>query len=816
MPKLDRSDATPAPPRRRLIPVLAVRDTVHFPNLINTVHVARESSLRAVRRALETDRRVLVLSQRDMSVEDPSASDLCRIGTLSETLQALPMPDATLRAVLRGTGRVEVRHLVKRGSIFYAEAIPVSTVPAHGVEADALMRECLDSLEAVIRLGDEVPPEALPAVAHLDDAGALADAIAHHLPLKPLVKQGLLEEVDDHRRLDEVLRCLRREMQVLEMRADIKHRVDREVADVQREYYLREQLRVIQTELDERGARVSDAELLRERIASCGISGSSLDKALAEVDRLDRTPPSSPEAVVLRNYLEWIAELPWSRLSEDRLDVKAAASLLDQQHYGLQNVKGRILDFLAVRQLNQTLRGPILCFVGPPGVGKTSLGRSIAEAMDRSFHRLSLGGVRDEAEIRGHRRTYVGARPGCLAQAMRTCGTRNPVLVLDEIDKMGHDLRGDPTSALLEALDPEQNARFVDHYLELPLDLSAVLFIATANVLEEIPAPLLDRMEIIRFPSYTSEEKVHIATRFLIPRAIRENGLLKFNLDLHPDVPALLVDEYTREAGVRSLERVVDELCRKVARQAAGSRKRTFRIGMPEVSKLLGIPRYPRDSSGLRDRVGAATGLVVTEAGGDVVQIEASVLEPLGPSPVLHLTGNLGNVMKESAQAAMTYIRATQPDWAPGRTLRHDVHIHVPAAATPKDGPSAGLTIGVALASALSGAAVRGDVAMTGELTLRGNVLAVGGVRDKVLAAHRAGITTVILPEENRIDLGEIPESIQKAVRLQFVETMDQALAIALRPTGTTHASRRGSAVPTSAPGQASRSGRSFPAPGSR
>lgn len=787
MPKLDRSDAVPRPARRRLIPVLAVRDTVHFPNVINTVHIARESSLRAIRRALETDRRILVVSQRDMAVEDPAASDLCTVGTLSETLQALPMPDATLRAVLRGIDRVVVRNIVKRGAMFYAEAVTLECVPAKGMEVEALMRECLDSLEAVIRLGDEVPPEALPAVAHLDDAGALADAIAHHMPLKPMVKQVLLEETDVRRRLEQMLHSLRRELQVLEMRASIKQRVDKEVGDIQREYYLREQLRVIQIELDERGARPNDSELLRHRIETSGLAGPSLDKALAEIERLERTPPSSPESVVLRNFLEWIAEMPWERLSKDRLDVNAAAELLDREHYGLQNVKERILDFLAVRQLNQTLRGPILCFVGPPGVGKTSLGRSIAEAMDRSFHRLSLGGVRDEAEIRGHRRTYVGAMPGCIAQALRTCGTRNPVLVLDEIDKLGHDLRGDPTSALLEALDPEQNARFVDHYLELPVDLSGVLFIATANVLEEIPGALRDRMEIIRFPSYTGDEKTSIATRFLIPRAVRDNGLTRFKVDLHPDVPALLVDEYTREAGVRELERVTNELCRKIARKAASSRKRSFRIGLTEVSQLLGIPRFPRAAANLRDRVGAATGLVVTEAGGDVVQIEASVLEPLGPSPQLHLTGNLGNVMKESAQAAMTYIRASQPEWAPGQTLRHDVHIHVPAAATPKDGPSAGLTIGVALASAVSGALVRGDVAMTGELTLRGKVLAVGGVRDKVLAAHRAGIATVILPEENRVDIGEIPESIQKAVHLQFVETMDQALAIALRARTTSN-----------------------------
>lgn len=787
MPKLDRSDAAPRPARRRLIPVLAVRDTVHFPNVINTVHVARESSLRAIRRALETDRRVLVVSQRDMGVEDPAASDLCTVGTLSETLQALPMPDATLRAVLRGIDRVVVRNIVKRGAMFYAEAVTLECVPAKGMEVEALMRECLDSLEAVIRLGDEVPPEALPAVAHLDDAGALADAIAHHMPLKPMVKQGLLEETDVRCRLEQMLRSLRRELQVLEMRASIKQRVDKEVGDIQREYYLREQLRVIQVELDERGARPNDSELLRHRIETSGLAGPSLEKAVAEIERLERTPPSSPESVVLRNFLEWIAEMPWERLSKDRLDVNAAAELLDREHFGLQNVKERILDFLAVRQLNQTLRGPILCFVGPPGVGKTSLGRSIAEAMDRSFHRLSLGGVRDEAEIRGHRRTYVGAMPGCIAQALRTCGTRNPVLVLDEIDKLGHDVRGDPTSALLEALDPEQNARFVDHYLELPVDLSGVLFIATANVLEEIPGALRDRMEIIRFPSYTGDEKTSIATRFLIPRAVRDNGLTRFKVDLHPDVPALLVDEYTREAGVRELERVTNELCRKIARKAASSRKRSFRIGLTEVSQLLGSPRFPRAAANLRDRVGAATGLVVTEAGGDVVQIEASVLEPIGPSPQLHLTGNLGNVMKESAQAAMTYIRASQPEWAPGRALRHDVHIHVPAAATPKDGPSAGLTIGVALASALSGALVRGDVAMTGELTLRGKVLAVGGVRDKVLAAHRAGIATVILPEENRVDIGEIPESVQKAVHLQFVDTMDQALAIALRPRTTSN-----------------------------
>ena len=767
-----------------LVPVLAVRDAVHFPAVINTLHVARETSSRALRNAMEHDSRVIVLSQRDMAVEEPTAADLVEIGTLSEVLQALPMPDTSMRAVLRGIGRVRVTHLVRRDGMFWAQTEPLEEVPYIGVRAEAMQREAIQRLERIVRLGEDVPPEAMPAVAHVEESGALADAIAHHLPLRPHEKQQILEELGGKERLARVLVCLRREEQVLALRTTIQARVDKEVGDVQREFYLREQLRVIQSELESRGSRQGESERLRERIHASGMAGIALEKALLELDRLDHVPASSPEGVVIRNYLDWLIELPWNTVGKDRLNVNRAATLLDREHYGLTPVKERILDYLAVRQLNRSLRGPILCFVGPPGVGKTSLGRSIAHAMDRPFHRVSLGGIRDEAEIRGHRRTYVGAMPGRIIQGLRQCGVRNPVVMLDEIDKMGTDMRGDPTSALLEALDPEQNGQFRDHFIEAPFNLDAVMFIATANLLEAIPAPLRDRMEIIRFPSYTEDEKVHIAKRFLVPRALERNGLAGVQVTFDEPIPTQLVREYTREAGVRSLERVTDELCRKIARRAASKRLKEFAIGTAEVGDLLGTPPYPVDAAGFIDQVGTATGLVVTEVGGDIVTIEASLLAPLGATPLLHLTGNLGAVMKESAQTAMTYVRSIEDRLGPVCELRHDVHVHVPAASIPKDGPSAGLTIGVVLASALSGIPVRGDVAMTGELTLRGKVMPVGGVRDKVLAAHRAGIRTIILPEGNRGDLAEIPASVQTQCDLRWVATMDEALEIALVGTG--------------------------------
>ncbi len=763
-----------------LVPVLAVRDAVHFPGVINTLHVARETSSRALRKAMDGDRRVVVVSQRDMALEEPAAGDLFEVGTLSEVLQALPMPDTTLRAVLRGDARVRVGGLVRRDGMFWATVEALKEAPYAGVRADAMQREALQTLERIIRLGDDVPPEAMPAVAHVEGSGALADAIAHHLPLRPHEKQLILEELRGKERLERVLVCLRREEKVVALRSSIQARVDKEVGDVQREFYLREQLRVIQSELEVRGSRQGETERLKERIEGSGMTGATLEKALLELDRLDRVPASSPEGVVIRNYIDWLVELPWNAIGKDRLNVNRAAALLEREHYGLSPVKERILDYLAVRQLNKSLRGPILCFVGPPGVGKTSLGRSIANAMDRPFHRVSLGGIRDEAEIRGHRRTYVGAMPGRIIQGLRQCGVRNPVLMLDEIDKMGTDMRGDPTSALMEALDPEQNSQFRDHFIEAPFNLDAVMFIATANVLDAIPAPLRDRMEIIRFPSYTEDEKVHIATRFLVPRALERNGLGRTTVAIGESIPQILVQQYTREAGVRSLERVVDELCRKIARQAASKRRKEFAIGPTEVLELLGAPLFPIDASTFANQVGTATGLVVTEVGGDIVTIEASLLAPLGPAPVLHLTGNLGSVMKESAQAAMTYVRSIEGRLGAVCELRHDVHVHVPAAAIPKDGPSAGLTIGVVLASALSGIPVRGDVAMTGELTLRGKVMAVGGVRDKVLAAHRAGIRTIILPEGNRCDLAEIPPAVQAQCELCWVSTMDEALAIAL------------------------------------
>lgn len=763
-----------------LIPVLAVRDAVHFPLLVNTLHVVREPSLRAIRKSMEGERRVLVLSQIDMSVEDPQAGDLCRMGTLSEPLQALPMPDTSLRVALRGISRARATKIVSRGGLFWAEIEDVPEQLVDDVDVEALMRATVETFTAVVQLNKNIPPEALQSVVHIDQAGHLADAIAHHLPIRPGAKQDVLEELDPRKRLDLALKLLKREQQVLDLNTRIHQEVERELGDSQREFYLREQLKIIQTELQEREDRLGETEEYQSLIDEANMPEEALTKATLELRRLDRTPAAAPEGMVLRNYLDCLVSLPWSVTTEDRLNVNEAAKLLDREHFGLDRVKNRILDFLAVRQLKGSLRGPILCFVGPPGVGKTSLGRSIAEAMGRRFVRISLGGIRDEAEIRGHRRTYVGSMPGRLIQGVRQCGARNPVFMLDELDKLGNDYRGDPTSALLEALDPEQNDHFSDHYLEVPFDLSAVMFIATANLIENVPHPLRDRMEIIPFPSYTDEERAQIARSFLFPKNLHEHGLTSAQVSVPEEAVQALVQSYTREAGVRGLQREIAAVCRKAARQIAEGSVKQVVIDEGVLQTYLGRARYKRNSSEAQDQVGAATGLVVSEVGGDVISIEASLMDPLGDRPELRLTGNLGDVMKESAQAALTYVRAAETRLNASRPFRYDVHIHVPEGGIPKDGPSAGVTIAVALASAYTGRAVRSDTAMTGEITLRGKVLPVGGIRDKVLAAHRAGIKRVIIPAENQADLDEVPPKVLEQLEIIAVEQLDDALTNAL------------------------------------
>ena len=782
MAKVPQQIKTNGEVKRTPIPVLAVRDTVHFPLLVNTLHVVREPSLKAVRKSMEGDHTVLVLSQLDMSVENPAVGDLATVGTVSEVLQALPMPDGGLRVVLRGLYRAKSANLNQRAGSFWAEIERVNEV--HGddsVESASLMRVALETFGRVVQLNKNVPAESIQSVAHSDSPGSMADAIAHHLPLQPSQKQAVLEEISTLERLRTILVLVKREEQVLNLGAQIQQKVERELGETQREFFLREQLKVIQDELMEREDRLGETDEYRERIESTNMPPEALDKAMQELRRLDRTPAASPEGMVVRNYLDCLVSLPWSKLTDVRADVLAAGDLLDRDHFGLGKVKDRVLDMLAVRQLKDTARGPILCFVGPPGVGKTSIARSIAEATGRKFVRISLGGVRDEAEIRGHRRTYVGSMPGRIIAGLRLCGSRNPVIVLDEIDKLGSDYRGDPTSALLEALDPEQNNHFADHYLEVPFDLSAAMFIATANLLEYIPGPLRDRMEVIRFPSYTDEERTQIAKTFLIPKCLDEHGLAPKHLEFSSEALKELVQDYTREAGVRSLEREIATVCRKCARQIAEGKAKSLKVDGAALASFLGRPHYRRLDAELKDDVGSAAGLVVSESGGDVIRIEACLMEPLSEQPELKLTGNLGDVMKESASAAMTYVRSIAKELNPNASFRFDVHVHVPEGGVPKDGPSAGVTIAVCLASAFSQRPVRGDVAMTGEITLRGRVLPVGGIRDKVLAAYRSGMKEIILPEENLGDLEDVPQNVLSELKIHAVSDLRVALEIALR-----------------------------------
>ncbi|MBL8086774.1 MAG: endopeptidase La [Chthonomonas sp.] len=764
------------------VAVLPVRDNVHFPAIVTTLLVGREISLRALNASTKDEGLVLVLGQREMTVDEPVAADMHRLGTLSEVMQVLPMPDGTARLVLRGLSRCRVQRLNSRSGYFVAECSPLEAIPAQGPSVEALKREAIELFQDVASLGRMVPTEALELLPVIDDAGELADNIVNQLVLKPAVKQQVLEMIAPIERIERVIKLLASERQVLQLQSDLRSKVERELGNSQREYFLREQLRAIQNELSGDTELSPEGQELKVRIEAAKMPDAVRDKASAELRRLDRAASNSPENMVIRTYLEWLCDLPWSITTEDRLDIHEASKILDRDHYGLQRVKDRILDFLAVRQLSQSLRGPILCFAGPPGVGKTSLGRSIAEALGRKFVRLSLGGVRDEAELRGHRRTYIGSMPGRLIHGIHTCGSRNPVFMLDEIDKMGMDMRGDPTSALLEVLDPEQNSGFTDHYVELPFDLSAVMFIMTANVVESIPAPLRDRMEIIHFPSYTEAEKLHIARSYLVPKKSQEHGIRGKQLTIQDDALQTIVRHYTREAGVRSLEREIATVCRKSARRLAEGAVREVTVDADNLSEFLGRSRYRYGQAGAQDEVGTATGLAFTEFGGDTLSIEVNLMPSLAEQPNLMLTGNLGQVMKESAMAAVSYIRAHPDIYGP---FRHDVHIHVPEGAIPKDGPSAGVTIATALASAATGRPVRRDLAMTGEITLRGNVLPVGGVREKALAAHRAGIRDMVLPADNMADLDELPVEVRDQMCMHPVRTLAEVFELALRPKTT-------------------------------
>ncbi|MGI5819584.1 MAG: endopeptidase La [Armatimonadota bacterium] len=769
------------------IPVLPVRDVVVFPGTVTPLIFGRERSLRALRRARSEDALGLLVAQRDPDEDDPAPDELYPVGTVGRCLQALELPDGTVRAVFEGMTRARITHVLETEPFMKAEITPVVEVrpePAPWVEA--LKRRALEDFEEATELSRRIPPEALVTALNIDDLGQLADIITSCLDLDLENRQTLLEEPDCTRRLQTAAMHLREELRILRLEEEMRMRVEDEMEDSQREYYLREHLRAIQDELGGVDGTMSEAWEYRERIEAADLPEAALTAAMEQVERLERMPVVAPEVSVIRTYLDWILELPWCRSTSDQLDIDAAASTLDEDHYGLRKPKERILEFLAVRQLVEDVKGPILCFVGPPGVGKTSIGQSIARAMGRKFIRVSLGGVRDEAEIRGHRRTYVGALPGRIIQALRRVGSNNPVFMIDEVDKIGADFRGDPSSALLEVLDPEQNSAFSDNYLEVPFDLSQVLFIATGNLLDPIPPALQDRFEVIEFPGYIEEEKLQIAREFLVPKQREAHGLTGNSIRFHESGLRNLVRHYTREAGVRNLEREIATICRKVARKVASGTDECAQITSEAVREMLGPRRYTWGAARREAAVGVATGLSYTDAGGDIISIEVGVVDGDGD---LLLTGQLGEVMKESAQAALSFVRgrAAMLGLGPKFFAEHDIHVHVPAGAVPKEGPSAGVAICTALASALTHRAVREDVAMTGEISLHGQVLPVGGVREKVLAAHRAGMKTVLLPEENEKDMAngeQFPREVFEDLEIVYVTRMDEVLERALMSAG--------------------------------
>ena len=763
--------------------VLPLRDACVFPQMIVPFGVIREKSIRALQEAKRFNEPIMLISQRRPLDEDPDPENLHRVGTVARVLQMLELPDGTLRLVVEGVFRARVRAFDTVAGYLRALVEPLTETGATTMRTKALMRTVVGQFEETVSLKRNIPPEALVTALNLDDGGRLADVVAAYLNLNVDQKQALLEMSDTNRRLEQLARLLAEELELLHLEQSIHSRVRESLDGSQREYYLREQARIIQEELSENEGMSADIQAYRERIEAAQMSEEATEKALAELQRLERMPPISPEVSVIRTYIEWLTELPWTTQTQDELDINIAEELLDADHFGLKKVKERVLEFLAVHKLVDQVKGPILCFMGPPGVGKTSIGKSIARSMNREFVRLSLGGVHDEAEIRGHRRTYVGALPGRVIQALRRVKSNNPVFMIDEIDKIGQDFRGDPSSALLEVLDPEQNDSFSDHYLEVPFDLSKVMFIATGNVLDTVPPALRDRMEVIEFPGYIEEEKFQIAKRFLVPKQRKAHGLKAKHVAIPDKGLRHLIRHYTHEAGVRSLEREVASLCRKVARGVAGGADAKTVVDEAKIAELLGPERYRYDRKSSSDRIGIATGLSYTPAGGDIISIEVSVVPGDGD---LVLTGRLGEVMKESAQAALSYARLRSPDLglAEGFFEKHDIHIHVPSGAVPKEGPSAGIAIATALVSALTKRPVRNEVAMTGEVTLHGKVLPIGGVREKVLAAHRAGIRTVLLPAENERDLrdlDEVPAEVRRDIRFVFVEQMptvlDEALA---------------------------------------
>ncbi|OFX27227.1 MAG: endopeptidase La [Armatimonadetes bacterium RBG_16_67_12] len=768
------------PPIPDRLPLLPLKGTVVFPHQVQGLGVGRQKSLRALEYALERERFIVLAAQRDDEIDDPHPPDIHEVGTVCRILQVGKQPDGILQVVVEGVVRATITGFPQEDPFFEVAFAQRPDSVEKPMEIEALMRGLLSQFERFARFSRSIPADQLVAANQIDDPGRLADLVAQHVQLKLEERQELLD-ADPKTRLERLSAIVNREISVLELERKIQNRVRKQMEKSQREYFLKEQIKAIQQELGETDERQTEVVEYRKKIEAANLPEHVKTKALEELGRLEKMPPMVAEAVVVRTYLDWILAVPWSVRTDDRLDIDEARKILDEDHYGLGKAKDRVIEYLAVRKLAPESRGPILCFVGPPGTGKTSVAKSIARSLGRKFARVSLGGVRDEAEIRGHRRTYVGALPGRIVQGMKQAGTRNPVFVLDEIDKLGMDFRGDPSAALLEALDPEQNNAFSDHYLELALDLSEVMFLTTANILETIPPALRDRMEVIRFPGYIEEEKVKIAEQFLIPKQLKANGLKPEQLAFTPEALRLIVREYTREAGVRNLEREIGSICRKVATKVARGRAESERITRGNLHVYLGPPKFHFGVAEKEDEVGIATGLSYSEMGGDIISVEATLMPGDGK---LVLTGQLGDVMKESAQAALSYVRSRARRLGADDEFfkKTDIHVHVPAGAVPKDGPSAGITMATTLASAVGARPVRRDVAMTGEITLRGRVLPIGGLKEKVLAAHRAGIRTVIVPKENERDLPEIPGNVRRQMKLVLVSHMDEVLNAALAP----------------------------------
>jgi ATP-dependent Lon protease len=765
--------------KKEIYPLIALRDTVVFPYQVMPLAVARPKSVRALEEAMASDRAVVLVAQKDKEKENPNPSDLYTMGCLASIQQMTKRPDGTIHILIEGVSRAKILDYLQKEPFFRVKIQEVDETYSNSVEIEGLMRTVLSQFRQCVELGKTVPFETMVTLFSVRDPNRIADLCIFNLDLPTKDRQAVLETLNIKERLAKVNSILSREIKVLRVGKKIQTEAETELNKMQKEVILREQLKAIQKELGM--SEEGEYGELAKKIEAAGMPEGVKAKALKEFDRLKKMPPYSPEIPYIRTYLDWLVDLPWSKKSDSQVEIKKAEKVLEEDHYGLNKVKERIVEYLAVHKLAGKIKGPIVCFVGPPGTGKTSIGKSIARSMDRKFIRMSLGGIRDEAEIRGHRRTYVGALPGRIIQGIKNAGTKNPVFMLDEIDKVGVDFRGDPSAALLEALDPEQNFAFSDHYLEVPFDLSEVMFITTANIIDTIPPALLDRMEIIPFPGYTEEEKFHIGKQYLVPKQIEAHGLKDKKILFKDEAIKVIVREYTKEAGVRELERQIASICRKIAKQIAEGENKKYLITLDNVHKYLGPPKYRLTVAEKKDEVGLATGLAVTEAGGEVLFVESTLMPGKGN---LILTGHLGDVMKESAQAAVSYARSIASDLGLKNNFyeKTDVHIHVPAGAIPKDGPSAGIAMATSVVSALTKIPVKREVGMTGEITLRGRVLEIGGVKEKVLAAHRAGVKEVILPKDNKKDLAEdIPKNVKDDLKFHFVEHMDEVLSLALK-----------------------------------